>query len=355
MSREDYSVESRLLSLLSLGQIVSGEKIASRLKISRQALHKRIELLRQKGYRIDGKPKQGYRIASVPDRLSVQRVLSSIQTQSLGKNIIYLDQTDSTQNQAKKLAGDGCKEGALVIAEKQTAGKGRLGRVWVSSGGGIWASLVFRPDIPPQNVPLLSLVISLAVAEAIDHFCSGLGKKIRCGLKWPNDVMIQTGGNYKKVCGILTEMSAESERVHWVVLGFGINVNNKIPVELKHSASNLQSVAGLKLDRTMLLCSVLEKIEEKYRKFMDHGFADLKSDYLSRCILKGKIVTLSDTEGSTTGRFVGIGEDGVLILRIKNRTANFFAGDVTLIPLRSPRRPAGTGAPVTAKGRFRGM
>lgn len=323
-------------------KIISGERLAGELDVSRQALHKQIRLLRKSGYKIEGKPRSGYRLTKNPEILLPEQILSALQTKKIGKKIFHFNSIDSTQNKAKELANHSEPEGTMVVAERQIAGRGRFGSKWISSEGGIWVSLILRPQIAPQQVPLISLIVSLAISDAMEETC-----KVRCGLKWPNDIVISSKSNvrslktktiksssecYKKVCGILTEMSAESERVHWVVLGFGINVNNNLPRHLHRQATTLKDIVGEKVDRVTLLQNILKKIESVYDQFLREGFSMLKNEYVQKSILKkGEPIFISDFSNKTEGKFSDIDEDGSMILLSKdNQPLRFLSGDITL-------------------------
>jgi BirA family biotin operon repressor/biotin-[acetyl-CoA-carboxylase] ligase len=282
----------------------------------------------------------------------------------MGNSVVTLSQIDSTQTIAKAYANQNKPEGLVVIAETQTAGKGRMGRQWVSDQGGLWVSLILRPDIPPQKVPLIPLVVSVAIAKAIEKTCG-----LKCWLKWPNDVLMDPTVTMKipptatrsplfsrrdfyyksplergvpegrgvcllkKVCGILTEMSAESDRVNWVVLGFGINVNNDIPELLKEQACSLKEIKGKPVNGKELLQTVLHEIESVYFQFLKNGFAGLKTQYLKQCLFKkGTKVVIADSGQKKSGKFWGIGDDGSLILQTSPVEKEvFFAGQTTTL------------------------
>lgn len=316
-----------LLSILDPAKPVSGEKLARKLGISRQALHKRISSLRRRGYRIQGKQKAGYRILREPDRILLSRILNELKTRSFGKNLIVVEKTDSTQNEAKTLAEKGVSEGTAVLAEEQTAGKGRLGRTWESGRGGLWFSVILRPAFAPQKASLLAMAASVAVAKALEA-----GAKIRCRLKWPNDVLVETHkGAFRKISGSLVEMSAESDSIRWVVLGVGIDVNNSLPKDLRKTAVTLKEVSGRTIDRTALLLKVFSNLEAVYGAFVKRGFASFKGEYARRSILRrGMEVKLTDPSAHVKGKFSGFGNDGSIILALsEGKKSNFFAGDIS--------------------------
>ncbi len=306
---------------------VSGETLAKRLNISRQALHKRITILRSKGYKIMGTPKQGYHLAETPDVLSVDKILKNLKTKSFGKNLILLEQIGSTQTEAKILAEKGLPEGTVVLAEEQTAGKGRLGRDWESARGGLWFSIILRPPFLPHKASLLALSSSVAIAKAVEQ-CAG----VSCRLKWPNDILVQTKDGFRKICGSLVDMSSETDAIRWVVLGIGIDVNNALPKSLDKIAVSIKSVFGVPLDRTVLLQKILKSLETVYHVLVLRGFDEVKKEYRKRSILKrGQQVMLNDSSKKVQGKFLYFDNDGSIVLSLEGgKMQNFFAGDVTL-------------------------
>lgn len=324
-----FSKRSRLLTLLGSEKFISGQALAATLGITRQALHKQVQHLRKNGTIIQGKPKKGYFLKKRPDFLIPEEILEKLSTKDFGKNIFYFDSINSTQDAAKKLEQDGNPEGALAIAEEQTKGRGRLGRPWVSLHGGIWFSLLLRPSLEPKEIPLLSLVFSLAIAKALEKEC-----KVNCKVKWPNDVLVETPrhkNSFKKVCGILLEMSAESDKVHWVIVGCGLNVNNIISKELLPKAISLNEVLGKKVDRSSLLQAILKAMEISYIKFIQQGFSAFYKTYNQKSILQGKNIVVEDYKDKTEGKFLKFDFDGALVLlTARKEIKKFYSGDVSL-------------------------
>lgn len=324
--------KSDILTILKSSSPVSGEALARRLRVSRQALHKQIRVLRVQGYPITGKPKAGYALDAPNDVLIAQEVEKALAGQAIGRKIFYYPKLGSTQDAAKELASGREAEGAVVVAEEQSGGRGRMGRAWLSDRGGLWVSVLLRPNLSPQAVPALSLAASMAIADAI---ASETG--VSAGLKWPNDLWVNVGSLqtpiYKKVCGILTEMSAEADRVQWVVLGFGVNVNNSISGSIKNQAANIKSLSGETVARQKLLVSILRNLQATYDRFLKSGFSAFRKEYAERSVLRSQWVSLNDFGNSAQGEFVDVDEQGALILRLEDgSTRSFFAGDVTLKP-----------------------
>ena len=192
--------------------------------------------------------------------------------------MILLETTDSTQNEAKALTEKGFSEGTAVLAEDQTEGKGRLGRAWESGLGGLWFSIILRPISTPETIQFLALVSSLAVARGIETVV-----KIKCHLKWPNDVLVETQeGTFKKVSGVLVETSTEADCFQWGVLGVGINVNNPLPRSLEKIGISLSQIVGREIDRTLLFQKVLENLEAFYQRLLQSGFESFKNEVIER-------------------------------------------------------------------------
>ena len=206
------------------------------------------------------------------DPISAARVLAGLKTRHFGRNLILLKTTDSTQNEAKALVEKGFSEGTTVLAQDQTAGKGRLGRAWASGLGGLWFSIILRPI--PETIQFLALVSSLAVAQGIETVV-----KIKCHLKWPNDVLVETQkGIFQKVSGVLVETSTKSDRLQWGVLGVGINVNNTLPRSLEKIGISLSQISGREIDRTLLFQKALENLEGAYQQLSQRGFESFKNE-----------------------------------------------------------------------------
>jgi len=305
---------------------LSGAEIARRLGCTRAAVWKHVDALRQQGYAIAARPAAGYELMETPDRLSAAELAPHLR--GSWRRIEWHQELDSTQRLARDLARAGTVEGTVVIAEAQTAGRGRLGRQWHSPPGvNFYGSIVLRPDLPLTSVPQLALVIGLGAAEAIEAETG-----MRPGLKWPNDV--QLGG--KKVVGILTEMEAEVERVLHVIAGIGVNVNapaDAFPPELRDTATSLALACGRHVDRTAFVGRLLAAIEARYDRFLAMGFAAMRPDWDSYCALTGREVRVTAPGGAVAGRVQGLGDDGALIIEERGGTLRrIVAGEVTLRP-----------------------
>src|SRR3989338_3639134 len=241
---------------------ISGDQMAQRLGISRQALWKHIQELKDSGYDIQAVPHLGYQLNSSPDRLFSFEVKTGLQTKFIGRKIYYYESLGSTMDMALPLGIKGEPEGAIVLAEAQTKGRGRLGRQWVSPKyKGIYASIILRPKISPQAAPILTLLSAVSICEAIKEIT-----QIEAQIKWPNDILI----NNKKLGGILTELNAEMDEVRFVVIGIGLNVNND-KKNLVSGATSLKEQKKENVNRINLLQELLRKIEANYMLFQPRG------------------------------------------------------------------------------------
>ena len=311
-------MKNKILKMLSTADgYISGENISDELGISRNAVWKHINKLRQDGYSIESVTKRGYRLISSPDVISAELIKDGLDTEFIGQNVVYYDETDSTNNEAKR--NSDMPDGTLFISEIQTGGKGRLGRAWVSPKGiGIWMSLLLKPHILPQDVAQITLVAGMATARSV-----GCGAKI----KWPNDDVIGS----KKICGILTEMSAEIERVNYIVPGIGINVNTEsFPDELKEKATSLYIESGKKFERYKIVQRFLKEFEILYKKFIEGGIAAITDDYRELCVTIGKEVSVIYPNRTINGRAIDINDNGELIVETDNGIIEVDSGEVSV-------------------------
>jgi BirA family biotin operon repressor/biotin-[acetyl-CoA-carboxylase] ligase len=308
------------------GQFLSGEELSRELGCSRTAIWKHIRNLRDRGYEFEAVSRRGYRMVKTPDRLDVGRLLTCLKTRTLGRSIRLLQQVDSTQNLAHQLVIEGAEEGTLVLAEQQTAGRGRLGRSWHSPfGKGIWMSLILFPQIPLQFTSQLTLLVAVAVCRAIRQ-----NTGVEAGIKWPNDLLVRG----RKVCGILLESSGEDERLRHVVAGIGISVNllpEDFPGELRGKATSLRIESGRELDRTNLIAIILQQLEELYDLYHREGFAPIRLLWEAGSISLGKPIRIQTREGWVQGVAETIDDFGALALRTDDgQLRKFYSGDVEL-------------------------
>lgn len=310
-------------------EFISGERISQELGISRTAVWKHINILREEGYEIESMPKNGYKLVSSPDILILEEIEEYLTTNFIGRNIYHFDSLDSTNTKAKEMAMDE-EEGTVVVAEEQIKGKGRLGRDWVSpKGKGIWMSIILKPNMLPSEVAKLTLIGAAAVNKALEEM------GIISYIKWPNDIVIQG----KKVCGILTEMSCELNIINYVIMGIGINVNllkEDFSQELVDKATSLKEITGRDLDRKRLLASVLNHFENLYLPFKQRGDISATIDISrEKSLLIGKEIRILRGNDEKIGRALDIDEQGGLIIEYKDGTReHIFSGEVSIRGLR---------------------
>jgi BirA family transcriptional regulator, biotin operon repressor / biotin---[acetyl-CoA-carboxylase] ligase len=306
---------------------VSGALLADQLNISRAAVWARIEELRQVGFDIEAGPHFGYRLVDEPDTLLADDLLSQLgKTRVVGRDIQVFKQTTSTNDVIEKLARDGVREGVVVFAESQTRGRGRLGRKWMSpTHKGLWFSVLLRPDLRPQESTQLTVASASALRRAIKSV-TALSPEI----KWPNDLLI--GG--KKVVGILTEMSAEVDRVRHVILGIGVDVNQDVhefPAELRKTATSLKIESGQALSRAELATAILRELDADYARICAGKFPAVADEWETGCVTLGRNVTVLIGDRKIRGRAESLDDDGALLIRTEHgHLERIIGGDVIL-------------------------
>ncbi|WP_050615401.1 biotin--[acetyl-CoA-carboxylase] ligase [Bacillus testis] len=321
-------IRKKLIEALSRDdhQFVSGQHIAELTGATRTAVWKHIEDLRKDGYEIEAVRRKGYRIVSVPSTLSADSIRMNIHSAVFGKNIHYQETIGSTQKTANELANEGAEEGTIVVADEQTLGRGRLARKWHSpKGTGIWMSLLAKPRIPLQQAPQLTLLTAVAVVQAIEEV-TGLQAQI----KWPNDILIKG----KKVTGILTEMQAEADGVHSIIIGIGMNVNQvaaDFPEELSDKATSLKIETGLTHSREQIIGEILYKFENLYHIYQSKGFKVIKALWESYAVSIGKVITATTMNDKIIGIAMGITDEGVLLIKDdKGRVHSIYSADIEI-------------------------
>lgn len=323
------TTDAQILSALRAAENggVSGADLSEQLGISRAAIWARIEELRRLGYDIDATPHLGYRLISAPDVLHADDLLASLgRTKVIGRDIRVFEQTTSTNDVVEKLARDGVKEGVVVFAESQTKGRGRLGRVWSSPvRKGLWFSILLRPDLRPQETTQLTIAAATALWRAI-HGVTGISAEI----KWPNDILIRG----KKVVGILTELSAEVDRVKHVTLGIGVDVNltaSEMPADLRRLATSLRIESGKVVARAELATAILRELDRDYARVCGGGFAKVADEWEEHCTTIGQPVVVSMGPRKIRGRAESLDDDGALLVRTEHgHLERVIGGDVTL-------------------------
>ncbi|AGF54874.1 BirA family biotin operon repressor/biotin-[acetyl-CoA-carboxylase] ligase [Clostridium saccharoperbutylacetonicum] len=303
-------MEEKILNeLKNADDYISGEILSSTLQVSRTAIWKHINNLKAKGYIIEGVSKKGYKLLSSPDLIDKSKVISLLETSQIGKNIVYFTEIDSTNIKAKELAQQNVETGSLIVAEKQTLGSGRFNREWVSPNGGLWFTLVLRPNISPMEAPKITQIAAASVYKTLKDL------NIDVNIKWPNDIHL----NGKKLCGILAEMKCDMDSVHYLVLGIGMNINinrDDFNDDTNSIATSLKIEFNKQFSRTEILSSFLNHFEKLYLRFVNH--LDL-SETISICrnnsnILgkQAKLITYNKEEIVTC---VSLSDAGDLIVK----------------------------------------
>lgn len=303
---------------------VSGEELSQTLGVSRTAVWKQIKLLREMGYVIEAVPSRGYRLTAAPDTLIPGEIQAGLGTRLVGREVVYFEETDSTNLRLAELGEAGGADGTVVIAERQTAGRGRRGRQWFSPPGvNLYTSVLLRPDILPRFAPQLTFLSAVAVARAIEEV-SGLRPRV----KWPNDVLLAG----KKVAGLLNELSAETESVHYVILGVGVNLNmtaDQFPADLRYPATSVAIEQGGPISRLDFARALYRHLDELYQLYLKQGFTPIIGAWQDLCDLVGQPVEVDYQDRIVRGRVEGLDADGALLLRLPDGTVEkVLAGDV---------------------------
>ena len=300
---------------------LSGDQISKHLGISRQGLWKHIQELKDSGYQIAAVPHLGYLLESCPDRLFVFEVARGLNTKFMGKKIHYFDYLTSTMDLAMQLGMNGAPSGSIVLAESQTRGRGRLGRGWFSPKyKGIYLSLILRPKILPAACPVLTLMSAVSICEAVKEVV-GLDAQI----KWPNDLLMHN----KKIAGILTEMNAEVDKVNFVVIGIGLNVNND-QKSLIAGATSLKQQQGTQINRVVLLQEILRRLENNYLFLEDKGSNEIINKWRNFTLTLGTRVKVDYQNKHLQGQAIDIDADGALLIRKDSGLIQkISSGDVT--------------------------
>lgn len=318
-------MKDKILNLLSEDEYISGEAISGSLGISRAGVWKYINALKLDGYQIESSTKKGYILLHRPDILTSVEIEPLLETQYIGRNILHFESINSTNIKAKELSSRGCSNGTVVISEEQSSGRGRLGREWLSpKGKGIWMSIILKPDIPPLEAYKVTIIAAAAVHSALLE--SGLSTLI----KWPNDIV----ADGKKVCGILTEMNAELNSIHSLIIGIGINVNTDlqdIPNDLKDKASSLKIIGQKEFSRKSILASLLNHFEPLYNDFISSGSIEASLDICRKysAVINKEVLLIEGTK-STKVKVKDLSDKGHLIIQDGNEVREILSGEVSL-------------------------
>ncbi len=308
------------------GTYISGHELALDLGISRTAVWKHIEALKAEGYDISGTSGRGYTLNQAENIIIPEQLQTALANISIVRDNQHFTSVDSTNNVARRLLEESKIEaGTLITSNYQTAGKGRRGRKWVDPPGVLTFSLVLKPDLPIQEIPLLSLVLAVAVSRALDTF-------LRQGsqIKWPNDVLAE--GN--KLVGILLELSGEIDRPDYVIAGIGVNVNTsrkEFPPEIQARATSLYEEEQHRFSQTVVLFEILQQIDHYYALFLSQGFGSIRAEFKQRCLHLGQKVSLDLGARVLTGVNTDIDEAGNLLIDTGEKLEKLSTGDVAVL------------------------
>lgn len=318
-------MKEKILALLrEKDGYISGQDICNQFGVSRTAVWKNINALKNEGYEIDSVTNKGYRLLSEPDIINEMRIREYLHTKWMGKNIIYMPVMDSTNTQAKRMGEEGAEHGTLVVTECQTAGRGRRGRTWESPKGNVYFTVLLRPDVEVSRASMITLVSALALAKAIEQVTN-----LQVQIKWPNDVV----ANGKKLCGILTESSTDLEYINYLVVGIGVNMNQtEFPEEIAGKASSLLLELGHSVNRSEVLGAFLNQFEKYYEIFIEtenmSNLVDIYNEMLVNC---GREVKIIEKDKESVLKAVGIDENGGLLVEDKDgNIESIISGEVSV-------------------------
>lgn len=312
------------------GEFISGEQISRDLHVSRTAIWKHINILKSRGYIFESSTRKGYRLIYAPNLLTPLEISSVLHTETLGRRVVYLECTTSTNDEAKKIAREGAEEGTIVVAEEQTGGHGRLTRSFCCPfGKGIWFTIILRPKFLPMEAAKCTLMAAVAVCRGIRRL--GLTD---AGIKWPNDILYHG----KKMVGILTEMSASMEKIDYITIGIGINTGMKktdFPEDFRSGATSFLA-EGIDVSRKDLLAAILSELEKEYDIAQNEGFDKVLDDWKELSVTVGQEVRVIMGDENYTGKAVDIDRDGCLLVDTGNKIERVIAGDVSIRPVDAP-------------------
>ena len=314
-------MKSKILEILEKkGDYVSGEEISKEIGISRAAIWKHIKKLRELGYEIESKTNEGYKLIKSPEKQIEFELERLLDTKIIGKKILFFEEVDSTNNKAKQIALEE-NEGTVVISEMQTSGRGRRGREWYSPKGGIYVTFILKPNVSPEKASQLTLVSSLALVETLNAINNNLNAKI----KWPNDVLVSG----KKISGILTELSSDMEKINYIVVGVGINLNTEKEI-LPENGTSLKIEMKEEVSIKLFLKSFLEHYDLIYQEYLNGGIDQIIERWKNNSDTLGKKVKIIGINETFEGLAKDIDENGALILETKEKEIKVYSGDVSL-------------------------
>lgn len=318
-------MKEKILELLKTHtDYVSGQDICNQLGVSRTAVWKNINSLKEEGYQIDSVNNKGYKLLAEPDVIDEMRIREYLHTKWLAKEILYEKEMDSTNTQAKRLGEHDAINGTVVVTERQTAGKGRRGKTWISPEGNCYFSILLRPEVLVDRASIITLVSAMAMAKAIKQVTL-----LDSMIKWPNDVI----ANGKKLCGILTESSTDLEYINYVVVGIGVNTNQTdFPEEIKHIASSICLETGKKVNRAELLGTFLDNFESYYETFLEtEDLTRLAEEYNQLLVNRGREVKIIEKDQERILTAIGIDHKGGLVVEDdEGKRETIISGEVSV-------------------------
>jgi len=312
-------LKKEILEILNEKDYISGEKIASRLNVSRTAVWKQINNLKKMGYKINSVKNKGYKIQSRPDKPLELEIKKDLNVKVIGKKIEYFKTLSSTNNYIKKNIDKNFIEGTIVVSDIQTKGRGRKNRFWSSKKGGLWFSVILYPNLPPNKGIFITMSASISIYQSIKEIAG-----INSTIKWPNDILIDK----KKVCGILTEFDAEADRINYAIVGIGINVNNKVDSNLEDIATSLKEESRNKISKVELLKTIIKNFDKNYLRIKEGKYDGIRKDWLSLSKIIDKKIQVTQNKEVITGIVKDVDENGFLILDSERGEKRILSGDI---------------------------
>jgi BirA family biotin operon repressor/biotin-[acetyl-CoA-carboxylase] ligase len=323
-------IRDKILDFLAAheGKYVSGELMSEQLHLTRAAIWKQIKVLKEAGFEIEAQTKTGYRLLHTPRNINAWTIKHFLRTRELGQKVDLHKDITSTNERAKELAMQGVEHGTVVFSERQSSGRGRMQRWWEAPAGGLWMSVILKPNLSLADASKITLCTGVAVADAITEVC-----KIKPGIKWPNDLLYEG----QKIVGILAEVVGEWNTVQTMVVGIGVNVNfGRAELSKDLMAATLQDITGTRWDLNLLAAKILERLEEELLLLETQGFASVRERWTQRAVGIGQEALILQGKQTLEGVIQGISLDGELIVKIGTENRIFAAGEVRV------RTPAGT-------------
>ena len=312
-------MREKILELLNQKDYISGESISKKLNISRTAVWKQINVLKKQSYIIKSVKNKGYLLLSRPDVPFSEEITTKINTKIIGKNIKYFKEIDSTNSYLKNILKSQVEEGSIVVADQQLKGRGRKNRSWDSSEGGLWFSVILYPNLPPQQAMLITMIASISIVESIKKIT-----QLDPVIKWPNDILL----NKKKLCGILTELDAEIDRLNYSIIGIGINVNNKINPELFDIATSIKKENKGKISRVNLLVEIINTLDNYYKVLLEKNYKFIKEKWLKYSKIIGRKIIVNEGLKTKIGYVKDVDDNGCLLLETGSGVDTIITGDI---------------------------